>query len=115
MAMGEFPLFAATPLNWKFQVSGWARYTVVNFTFVPWALYWKSSGEVESGGRVACNEPTSVAWCDQIKTLHATAHFRQTGHPVARSIQPGDAWRYCYADEAMDDPEELELEGADLG
>ena len=46
---------------------------------------------------------------------HATAHFRETGHPVARSIQPGDAWRYCYADEAMDDPEELELEGADLG
>ena len=32
--MGEFPLFAATPLKWKFQVSGWARYTVVNSTFV---------------------------------------------------------------------------------
>jgi uncharacterized UBP type Zn finger protein len=57
----------------------------------------------------------NVGCCDQSKNRHASAHFRETGHPVARSIQPGDAWRYCYADEAMDDPDELEMEGADLG
>jgi hypothetical protein len=31
------------------------------------------------------------------------------------TIQPGESWRWCYADEALDDPDELEMEGADLG
>jgi CPA1 family monovalent cation:H+ antiporter len=30
---------------------------------------------------------------------HATAHFHETGHPVMRSIEPGEAWRWCYVDE----------------
>jgi hypothetical protein len=34
---------------------------------------------------------------------------------VARSLQPGESWRWCYADAVLDDPEELEMEGADLG
>src|SRR3954467_7745657 len=78
MAMGEFPLFAATPVNWNFHVSGSARYTVVNSTFSPLALYWKSSGEVESGGRVACNEPTAVTWCDQINSCLAKSPNEKT-------------------------------------
>ena len=57
----------------------------------------------------------NVACCDQSPNRHASAHFAATGHPVARSIQPGEAWRWCYADKALDDPEELEMEGADLG
>src|SRR4051812_21167762 len=71
MTMGEFPLFAATPLNWKVHVSGSARYTVVNSPFPPWVWYLKSFGEVESGGRPACNEPTSVTWRAQINSCLA--------------------------------------------
>jgi len=57
----------------------------------------------------------NVGCCDQSVNKHASAHFAASHHPVARSIQPGEAWRWCYADEVLDDPEELEMEGADLG
>ncbi|HEY7132632.1 MAG TPA: UBP-type zinc finger domain-containing protein [Candidatus Limnocylindrales bacterium] len=57
----------------------------------------------------------NVGCCDQSKNKHASAHFHETGHPVARSIQPGESWRWCYEDSALDDPDELEMEGADLG
>jgi uncharacterized UBP type Zn finger protein len=63
----------------------------------------------------ACQTCGHVGCCDMSKNKHASGHFHTTGHPVARSIQPGEAWRWCYADEAMDDPDELEMEGADLG
>jgi uncharacterized UBP type Zn finger protein len=56
-----------------------------------------------------------VGCCDQSPNRHASAHFRATGHPVVRSHQPGEAWAWCYVDELMDDPDELEMEGADLG
>jgi CPA1 family monovalent cation:H+ antiporter len=28
----------------------------------------------------------------------ATAHHAATGHPVMRSVMPGEAWRWCHAD-----------------
>jgi uncharacterized UBP type Zn finger protein len=62
-----------------------------------------------------CMTCGNVGCCDQSKNKHASAHFAETGHPVARSIQPGESWRWCYADLALDDPDELEMEGADLG
>ena len=30
-----------------------------------------------------------------------TAHFAPTGHPVMRSLEPGEAWRWCYVDEVL--------------
>jgi uncharacterized UBP type Zn finger protein len=57
----------------------------------------------------------NVGCCDQSLNKHASRHFAASGHPVARSIQPGESWRWCYADEVLDDPDELEMEGADLG
>jgi len=30
---------------------------------------------------------------------HATAHFHQTKHPIIRSFEPGEEWRWCYVDE----------------
>ena len=30
-----------------------------------------------------------------------TAHFHETGHPVMRSFEPGEAWRWCYVDEVL--------------
>ena len=63
----------------------------------------------------SCETCGNVGCCDMSKNKHASGHFHETGHPVARTIQPGESWRWCYEDLAMDDPEELEMEGADLG
>ncbi len=41
-----------------------------------------------------------VGCCDNSKNKHATAHFRETGHPIIQSYQPGEGWRFCYADDA---------------
>lgn len=45
---------------------------------------------------LACGE---VGCCDSSPGRHATAHFEATGHPVMRSFEPGEAWRWCYVDE----------------
>ena len=39
-----------------------------------------------------------VGCCDDSKNRHATAHFEATGHPVIRSIEKGETWRWCYVD-----------------
>ncbi len=39
-----------------------------------------------------------VGCCDSSKNRHATKHFRDTGHPVMKSVEPGDAWAFCYID-----------------
>ncbi|MEV7513710.1 MULTISPECIES: UBP-type zinc finger domain-containing protein [Streptomyces] len=39
-----------------------------------------------------------VACCDSSPHRHATAHFERSGHPVMRSAEPGESWRWCYAD-----------------
>ena len=44
-----------------------------------------------AGGRVGC--------CDDSPNQHASAHARDTGHPIIRSIQPGEDWSWCYVDE----------------
>ena len=40
-----------------------------------------------------------VGCCDSSKNRHATKHFHATKHPVIRSFEPGEAWRYCYVDD----------------
>ncbi len=40
-----------------------------------------------------------VGCCDSSKNKHATAHFHTTGHPLMRSLEPGDGWLWCYVDE----------------
>ena len=44
-------------------------------------------------GRVGC--------CDSSPRRHATAHFVATSHPVMRSYEPGESWRWCFADELL--------------
>jgi uncharacterized UBP type Zn finger protein len=39
-----------------------------------------------------------VACCDSSPHRHATAHGKETGHPVMRSFEPGENWRWCYVD-----------------
>lgn len=42
-----------------------------------------------------------VGCCDSSVRKHATLHHHDTGHPVMRSIEPGEAWRWCYVDELL--------------
>ena len=39
-----------------------------------------------------------VGCCDSSVRKHASAHFHQAKHPVMRSIEPGEAWRWCFVD-----------------
>ena len=39
-----------------------------------------------------------VACCDSSPHRHASAHHAATGHPVMRSREPGESWRWCYVD-----------------
>ena len=42
-----------------------------------------------------------VGCCDLSVNKHAKAHSEQTGHPLVRSISPGEAWIWCYPDSAI--------------
>ena len=42
-----------------------------------------------------------VGCCDSSPMKHATAHFGETEHPVIRSFQPGEDWRWCYVDQIL--------------
>jgi uncharacterized UBP type Zn finger protein len=39
-----------------------------------------------------------VGCCDESPLRHATVHHRATAHPLIRSLQPGQAWAWCYPD-----------------
>jgi uncharacterized UBP type Zn finger protein len=40
-----------------------------------------------------------VGCCDDSPSRHATAHAGSTGHELIRSLEPGEDWVWCYADE----------------
>lgn len=40
-----------------------------------------------------------VGCCDSSINKHATKHFHTTKHPIIRSIEPGESWKWCYVDE----------------
>jgi uncharacterized UBP type Zn finger protein len=42
-----------------------------------------------------------VGCCDNSPNRHASKHFAETGHPIIRSVEPGEDWGYCYIDEAF--------------
>jgi uncharacterized UBP type Zn finger protein len=42
-----------------------------------------------------------VGCCDDSKNKHATKHYHSTHHPVIRSFQPGENWRWCFVDELI--------------
>jgi len=44
-------------------------------------------------GRTSC--------CDESPNRHATAHHRETGHPMIRSVEPGEDWQWCYVDDRL--------------
>lgn len=40
-----------------------------------------------------------VGCCDDSPNRHASAHARASGHPLIRSLEPGEEWSYCFVDE----------------
>jgi CPA1 family monovalent cation:H+ antiporter len=48
-----------------------------------------------------CLDCGHVGCCDSSPNKHANKHFEETGHPVMRSFEPGEAWRWCFVDEQV--------------
>jgi hypothetical protein len=46
-----------------------------------------------------CLECGHVGCCDDSPNRHATAHAEREGHPIIRSLQPGEDWSWCYPDQ----------------
>lgn len=42
-----------------------------------------------------------VGCCDSSPGRHARFHFDTTNHPIVRSLEPGEHWLWCYADEMI--------------
>ena len=45
-----------------------------------------------------------VSCCDNSPNTRATKHHHASGHPIIRSIMPGETWFWCCPDEALFDP-----------
>lgn len=45
-----------------------------------------------------CLECGHVGCCDSSPNRHATAHAHGSGHPIVRSLEPGEDWAWCYID-----------------
>ena len=48
-----------------------------------------------------CLSCGNVGCCNSSVGRHAERHFMLTSHPVARSFEPGESWRWCYFDERI--------------
>jgi monovalent cation/hydrogen antiporter len=48
-----------------------------------------------------CLECGHVGCCDSSVGRHASVHFAQTRHPVIRSFESGEGWRWCFVDEVL--------------
>jgi uncharacterized UBP type Zn finger protein len=42
-----------------------------------------------------------VGCCDSSKNKHATGHNHDTGHPIIKTLEPGEDWAWCYKDEVI--------------
>jgi len=48
-----------------------------------------------------CLKCGEVACCDSSPRKHSTQHFHDSRHPVMRSFEPGETWRWCYVDRQL--------------
>jgi len=46
-----------------------------------------------------CLECGKVGCCDDSPNRHARAHAHGSGHPLIRSLEPGENWSWCFTDE----------------
>ncbi len=54
-----------------------------------------------------CAQCGHIGCCDSSPAQHASAHAKQTGHPVVRSFEPGESWFWDYSSEQFYDGPEL--------
>jgi uncharacterized UBP type Zn finger protein len=45
-----------------------------------------------------------VGCCDSSPNTHASKHAASAGHPIVRSLEPGEDWAWCYIDEIVLEP-----------
>jgi hypothetical protein len=62
-----------------------------------------------SGGRWlhlrVCLTCGKIGCCDSSPNRHASRHAREDDHPIMQSVEPGEAWCWCFVDElAFDRP-----------
>ena len=46
-----------------------------------------------------CAQCGHIGCCDSSPAQHATAHWKQTGHPVMTSFEPGEEWFWDFSTE----------------
>ncbi|MEU1040045.1 UBP-type zinc finger domain-containing protein [Streptomyces sp. NPDC005551] len=42
-----------------------------------------------------------VGCCDSSPLRHATEHFKESGHPLMRTLETGEDWRWCFVDHVL--------------
>ena len=52
-----------------------------------------------------CMTCGQVGCCDSSVNKHASAHAGAAAHPIARSIEPGESWMWCYVEEGFLTPD----------
>ncbi|MBC7300356.1 MAG: Na+/H+ antiporter [Nocardia sp.] len=48
-----------------------------------------------------CTACGNIGCCESSIGNHAVAHFQTSAHPVMRSVEPGEVWRWCYVDQVL--------------
>ncbi len=48
-----------------------------------------------------CAQCGHIGCCDSSPNRHATRHAQGSAHPVMRSLEPGEDWRWCFVDEIV--------------
>ena len=51
-----------------------------------------------------CMSCGHVACCDTSPNRHASKHAASSGHPIVRSLEPGEDWLWCFEDELALEP-----------
>ena len=47
-----------------------------------------------------CQTCGKIGCCDSSPNRHATRHAHAAGHPIMRSVEPGENWSWCVIDQA---------------
>ena len=48
-----------------------------------------------------CQSCGKIGCCDSSPNKHASRHAHEDDHPIARSVEPGEDWSWCYVDNLM--------------
>lgn len=46
-----------------------------------------------------CRTCGKIGCCDSSPERHASRHAREVEHPIITSIEPGENWSWCFADD----------------